>query len=135
MAAALGKSRSHIANTLRLLSLPEAVQKMLGDGRLSAGHARALVTARDPEALARKIIASEMSVREAEGLVKTDHKHAGAKKPAHRNADIVALERELSRSLGLKVSIAHGAKGGALTIRYLSLDQLDGVLKKLRAKR
>ncbi len=129
-------SRSHVANTLRLLSLPEAVQKMLGDGRLSAGHARALVTAQDPLALAKTIIEREMNVREAEGLVKTERGHAGAhKKAAHRNADIVALERDLGRSLGLKVSIAHGKKGGTLTIRYLSLDQLDEVLKKLRAKR
>ena len=136
LASALGLSRSHVANTLRLLSLPETVQKMLGDGRLSAGHARALVTARDPEALARKIIAMEMNVREAEGLVKTEHGQGAARKKAgHRNADIVALERELSRGLGLKVSIAHGTKGGTLTIRYLSLDQLDEVLKKLRAKR
>ena len=135
LAAALGLSRSHVANTLRLLSLPDAVQKMLGDGRLSAGHARALVTAHDPLALAKTIIEWEMNVREAEGLVKTERGHGARKKAAPRNADIVALERDLGRSLGLKVSIAHGKKGGTLTIRYLSLDQLDEVLKKLRAKR
>jgi ParB family transcriptional regulator, chromosome partitioning protein len=132
LASALGKSRSHVANTLRLLNLPAPVQQMLGDGRLSAGHARALVTARDPAALARKIIEQEMNVRQAEGLVKTER---GGKKIIRKNPDTLAIERELSRNLGLKVSIAHGSRGGTLSIRYLSLDQLDEVLKKLRAKR
>jgi ParB family chromosome partitioning protein len=135
LASALGLSRSHVANTLRLLGLPDAVQKMLGDGRLSAGHARALVTSRDPLALAKQIIAQEMSVREAEGLVKTEHGSGKGKSPARKSPDTLAIERELSRHLGLKVAIAHGAKGGTLTIRYLSLDQLDEILKKLRAKR
>jgi ParB family chromosome partitioning protein len=135
LASALGKSRSHVANTLRLLSLPEAVQKMLGDGRLSAGHARALVTARDPAALAKKIVAQEMSVRETEGLVKTEHGHSGSrKKVRHKSADIIEVERELARLLGLKVEISFDGKGGTLAVRYRSLDQLDGVLKKLRAR-
>ena len=136
LASALGKSRSHVANTLRLLHLPDAVQKMLADGRLSAGHARALVTARDPAALAKKIVEQEMSVRQAEGLVKTEHKNPGAKKkPGHKSADIVEIERELARILGLKTEISFDGKGGTLAIRYRSLDQLDDVLKKLRAKR
>jgi len=136
LASALGKSRSHVANTLRLLNLPDAVQKLLADGRLSAGHARALVTARDPGALAKKIVEQEMSVRQAEGLVKTEHKSPAAKKKSgHKSADIVEIERELARILGLKTEISFDGKGGTLAIRYRSLDQLDDVLKKLRAKR
>ena len=139
LATALGKSRSHIANLLRLLMLPQEIKDMVADGRLSMGHARALVglEAEKALALAQTIVRDDLSVREAERAAKppeeaqfVTHKPRGGRK---RDANIVALERELSEALGLKVEIAFDGKRGALTIRYASLDQLDDVLGKLRA--
>lgn len=132
MAEALGKSRSHIANLLRLLNLPDAVQEFLRRGDLSSGHARALVTADDPEGLARKVIAGGLSVRQTEALAKkgSDDKPAKAK-PARpgisKDADTVALEGDLSAALGMKVALNHpsGAESGSITIKYDNLDQLD----------
>lgn len=134
LAQAIGKSRSHIANTLRLLGLPAEVRQMLEDGRLTAGHARALLTADDPLALAHAIVKSGLSVRQTEALAKGAQPSAAGKSrtPARRDADIVALERELATSLGLKVSIAFDGKAGTLTFAYKSLDQLDEVLRRLR---
>lgn len=140
LATALGKSRSHIANLLRLLMLPQEIKDMVADGRLSMGHARALVglDAEKALALAQTIVRDGLSVREAERAAKppeetqfVTHKPRGGRR---RDANIVALERELSEALGLKVDIAFDGKRGALTIRYASLDQLDDVLNKLRAK-
>ncbi|HKR20559.1 MAG TPA: ParB/RepB/Spo0J family partition protein [Stellaceae bacterium] len=140
LATALGKSRSHIANLLRLLMLPQEIKDMVADGRLSMGHARALVglDAEKALALAQTIVRDGLSVREAERAAKppeetqfVTHKPRGGRR---RDANIVALERELSEALGLKVDIAFDGKRGALTIRYASLDQLDDVLGKLRAK-
>ena len=140
LATALGKSRSHIANLLRLLMLPQEIKDMVADGRLSMGHARALVglDAEKALALAQTIVRDGLSVREAERAAKPPeetqfvaHKPRGGRR---RDANIVALERELSEALGLKVDIAFDGKRGALTIRYASLDQLDDVLGKLRAK-
>ncbi|MDG2341343.1 MAG: ParB/RepB/Spo0J family partition protein, partial [Paracoccaceae bacterium] len=132
MAEALGKSRSHIANLLRLLSLPDGVQTFLRDGKLSAGHARALITASKPEDLAKKVIAGGLSVRQTEMLVKNEGKEAApkpktAKSPMARDADTVALEGDLSAALGMKVQLNHpsGAASGSITINYSSLDQLD----------
>lgn len=132
MAEALGKSRSHIANLLRLLNLPDAVQVFLRDGKLSSGHARALVTADDPEGLARKVIAGGLSVRQTEVLAKkgADEKPTKAKsRPTGitKDADTVALEGDLSAALGMKVALNHpsGAESGSITIKYDSLDQLD----------
>lgn len=141
LAEALGKSRSHIANLLRLLNLPETVQEFLRRGDLSAGHARALVTADDPEGLARKVIAGGLSVRQTEGLARkgTDDKPAKARKTsagAAKDADTIALEGDLSAALGLKVVLNHpsGAESGSITIKYDTLDQLDdlcGLLTKV----
>jgi ParB family transcriptional regulator, chromosome partitioning protein len=135
---ALGKSRSHIANTMRLLGLPDDVKAMIADGRLTAGHARALVTARDPLALAQRIEREGLSVRQIESALR-DEKTAKvkiAKAPRYKDANVDALEKQLSLLLGLKVMIQSdpNGDGGSLSIRYRTLDQLDDVLKKLRAE-
>ncbi|OIP85222.1 MAG: chromosome partitioning protein ParB [Rhodobacterales bacterium CG2_30_65_12] len=136
LAEALGKSRSHIANMMRLLGLPADVQALLEEGKLTAGHARALITAEDPSALARQVVAKGMSVREVERLAKKasapkpDPNNA---KPREKDADTLALESDLSAALGMKVNIDHkpGAENGALTIRYPTLDALDDLCAKL----
>ncbi len=133
---ALGKSRSHIANSLRLLSLPDDVLELLESGALTAGHARALVTADDPAALAREIVKKGLSVREAEALAK--RAKPTAKKtapPTHvkKDADTRALENDLTAALGFKVSIDHNETSGkgAVQIRYASLEELDDICAKL----
>jgi ParB family chromosome partitioning protein len=137
LAEALGKSRSHISNLTRLLSLPEDVQGLLRDGRLSAGHARALVGNPEASALAARIVAGGLSVREAEKLTKKERPGGGAPKgPAPsggKDADTRALEGDLSAALGMGVSIDHpeGAESGSITIRYKSLDELDDLCRKL----
>ncbi len=135
MAEALGKSRSHIANLLRLLNLPPEVQEYLQNGQISAGHARALVPANDPVALAREIISKGLSVRQAEALAKA--KKPGVKqkrqlKPA-KDADTRAIENDLTAHLGVKVSIDHkaGGQSGELRIKYTDLEQLDGLCQLL----
>ena len=136
MAEALGKSRSHIANMLRLLNLPGDVLELLREGKLSAGHARALVTAEDPSGLARTVVAKGLSVREVERLAK---KPAGpgkarpAASPVLKDADTVALEGDLSAALGMKVVIDHksGQENGEITIRYRTLEELDDICRKL----
>ncbi|MDP2780779.1 MULTISPECIES: ParB/RepB/Spo0J family partition protein [Devosia] len=134
LAQVIGKSRSHVANTLRLLRLPEDVREMVASGTLTAGHARTLITAEDPATLARQIVAGGLSVRDAEALSQ-QRDIAGTKKPSgagsERDADTVALERRLSDALGLSVSLAHGERGGKLEIRYKTLEQLDGICLKL----
>ena len=133
LAQVIGKSRSHVANTLRLLRLPEDVRGMVASGTLTAGHARTLITAEDPATLARQIVAGGLSVREAEALSQ-QRDVAGKKKasePQVRDADTVALERRLSDALGLSVSLSHGERGGRLEIRYRTLEQLDGICVKL----
>lgn len=130
------KSRSHVANLLRLLDLPETVQAQVVDGSLSMGHARALlgVEAREIEALARDVVARGLSVREAEKLVRDSRQTAAARtRPENRpaDADIGALERQLADLLGLSVKVAHGAKGGTLTLAYATLDQLDMLCQRL----
>ncbi|MBE0580332.1 ParB/RepB/Spo0J family partition protein [Devosia sp.] len=134
LAQVIGKSRSHVANTLRLLRLPEDVREMVSSGTLTAGHARTLITAEDPATLARQIVSGGLSVREAEALSQ-QRDVAGKKKPsesqADRDADTVALERRLSDALGLSVSLAHSERGGKLEIRYKTLEQLDGICLKL----
>jgi ParB family chromosome partitioning protein len=128
----LGKSRSHVANLLRLLKLPESVQALLRDRQLSAGHARALIGAEDPERLARKVIESGLSVRETERLAKAAKEPEPARRRngqgrTEKDADTVALEGDLSASLGMRVVIDHaeGQEGGQVSIRYRSLDELD----------
>jgi ParB family chromosome partitioning protein len=133
LAEALGKSRSHVANTLRLLGLPAAVQRHLEAGALSAGHARALLSADDPAALATEVIRRGLNVRVTEQLVKRrSAPRAGAGRAQLRDADTAALERELARDLGVRVTIAAKARGGALTLHYTNLDQLDRLLALLR---
>lgn len=135
LSEALGKSRSHIANLMRLLSLPEDVQDHVKEGRLSAGHARALITSENPSELAKKVVSGALSVRATEALVKkpakTGDKPARAK--AEKDADTKALENDLSAALGMKVAIDHkaGGEAGQMTIRYNSLDQLDDLCGKL----
>jgi ParB family chromosome partitioning protein len=131
LAEAVGKSRSHVANTLRLLSLPAPVRRRLEDGVLSAGHARALLAADDPEALAQEVVRRGLNVRATERLVQ---RRAEIPRPRHpiRDADTLALERELGAHLGLRVTLERKQRGGALTLHYASLDQLDRVLALLR---
>lgn len=144
LSSALGKSRSYIANLVRLLSLPLEVQGFLREGSLSAGHARALITADDPSALARKVIKDGLSVRETEKLAKsigdnifTDGGKASVKKATEKDADTKALEGDLSASLGMKVSITHkpGKEGGSIAISYKSFDQLDDLCRLLTTNR
>lgn len=134
LAQVIGKSRSHVANTLRLLRLPEDVQSMVSSGTLTAGHARTLITAEDPAMLAKQIVSGGLSVREAEALSQ-QRDVAGKRKPTEpvvqRDADTVALERRLSDALGLSVSLAHSERGGKLEIRYKTLEQLDGICARL----
>lgn len=131
----IGKSRSHVANTLRLLKLPEIIRDMLVDGSLSAGHARALVTAPDPAGLAKRIVQGGLSVRQAEALAQVPEKPAGQpdqKRPVTKDADTVALEKLMTDVTGLKVTIAHARKGGEVRIAYHSLEQLDDLCRRLQ---
>ena len=131
----IGKSRSHVANTLRLLKLPDSVQEHLREGRLTAGHARALVGAADPEALAKRIIDDGLTVRDIEALAqapKPADASKGGRPKKSKDADTVALERGLTERLGLAVSIDHRSDhSGEVKVRYQSLDQLDEILKLL----
>jgi ParB family chromosome partitioning protein len=134
LADAIGKSRPHIANTLRLLNLPDAVKEYLREGKLSAGHARALIGLADPEAAARRIVEGGLSVRDAEAMGEAGGKKsrkAGAPK-AEKDADTRALEKQLSDALGLAVAIDHKADGGTLQVRYRTLEQLDDICRRLR---
>ncbi|MHA7887523.1 ParB/RepB/Spo0J family partition protein [Roseicyclus sp.] len=139
LATALGKSRSHIANMMRLLGLPEEIQEMLRAGQLSAGHARALLTADDPLALAREAVAKGLSVRDVEKRAKAKPGGEAKKRPptVGKDADTVALEGDLSATLGMPVAIAHDASsgGGAVTIRYADLEKLDDLIRILGGHR
>ena len=134
LAEALSKSRSYIANLLRLLNLPEPVQAFVVDGTLSAGHARALITAQDPVALARQVVSKGLSVRDTEALARAASgrpeprpQSGGGKGRMSQDADTLALQRDLSANLAMTVTIHHeaGSERGNLTIRYNSLDDLD----------
>ncbi|WP_323781597.1 ParB/RepB/Spo0J family partition protein [Thalassovita sp.] len=137
----LGKSRSYIANLVRLLQLPEEVQEFLREGKLTAGHARALITSDDPLTLAKKVIHSGLSVRETEKLAKKPvnnifnetGKSEKAPKPVDKDADTRALEDDLSAALGMKVTIDHetGKESGKLLVSYNDFDQLDELCRKL----
>jgi ParB family transcriptional regulator, chromosome partitioning protein len=134
LAEAVGKSRSHVANTLRLLSLPPLVRNRLDEGELSAGHARALLGAADPAALAEQVVRHGLNVRATERLVqRRAHLPSPPRRPS-RDADTLALELDLGGALGLRVTLAPKARGGALTVHYQNLDQLDRVLRLLRTK-
>lgn len=131
LAEALNKSRSHIANLLRLLNLPEMVQDFVKEGKLSAGHARALITAENPAQLARKVIEKGLSVRETEDLVRKQSEPQNgqdrSQRGADKDADTRALETDLAVHLRMKVAIKHSTTsgGGQLTVKYKDLDQLD----------
>ncbi len=129
------KSRSHVANLLRLLDLPIAVRQMVIEGAIEMGHARALVGTPDAEKLARHVADKGLSVREAERLARQakPSKRKGA--AAGRDPDLQALEHHLGDVLGLNVRISHGAKGGSLTLAYSTLDQLDMVCQRLTGER
>ena len=132
----IGKSRSHVANTLRLLKLPEVIRDMLVDGSLSAGHARTLVTATDPAGLAKKIVEGGLSVRQAEVLAQAPaepRKTNGSATKPQKDADTLSLEKMLSDILGLAVAIQHKERGGEVRIGYRTLDQLDELCRKLKA--
>ncbi|MCH8236593.1 MAG: ParB/RepB/Spo0J family partition protein [Proteobacteria bacterium] len=132
LAKTVGKSRSHIANTLRLLGLPGPVKKMLGSGDLSAGHARAILNAPDPVSVARQVVKKELNVRQTERLVrKKQRQNEKPKIPEKKDVDTVALERDLANLLGLKVGIKFKNGGGSLTVHYSSLEQLDDILRRL----
>ncbi len=135
LATVIGKSRSHIANTLRLLKLPPLVQEYLREGKLTAGHARALITLADPEAAARRIVEAGLSVREAEamGEAAPETKSAtGRRARAVKDADTLVLEKSLADALGLAVTIAHRGDGGEVRVAYSTLEQLDEVCRRLR---
>lgn len=133
----VNKSRSHVANLLRLLSLPEMVRQSLMKGDITMGHARAVATAPDPEALTREIIKKGLSVRQTEKLASKVRPGAGAdiaRASARNNpadADRVALERQLGEMLGVKVQVAHKGQGGSVTLYYSNLDQLDMICQRL----
>ncbi|WP_320201052.1 ParB/RepB/Spo0J family partition protein [Agrobacterium sp. rho-13.3] len=135
----IGKSRSHVANSLRLLKLPEAVRDMLAEGTLSAGHARALVPTSDPTYLARTIVSKGLSVRDAERMAQADiHTQLNPMLPRkeehEKDSDTVALERTLSDALGLDVKINHKGTGGHIRINYRTLEQLEAVCRLLEQK-
>jgi ParB family chromosome partitioning protein len=134
VADAVGKSRSHVANTVRLLSLPAPVRSLLEGGALTAGHARALLALPDPEPAAAEVVRRGLNVRATEALVRREvaRPQRSARPPHPVDADTASLERELADHLGLKVTIAAKSKGGALTLHYSDLDQLDRLLTLLR---
>ncbi|MET3646283.1 ParB family chromosome partitioning protein [Phyllobacterium ifriqiyense] len=135
LAQVIGKSRSHVANTLRLLKLPEPVRDMITNGSLSAGHARTLITADNPAALADKIVRDGLSVRQAEALAQGE----GGKQPSpkaktvdEKDADTQALEKLLSDVMGMRVTVNHLNKGGDVRIHYTTLEQLDEICQRLQ---
>jgi len=130
----IGKSRSHVANTLRLLKLPDAIRDMIVDGQLSAGHARTLVTAQDPAVLAKRIVDGGLSVRQAEALAQQplQANDNPRRLSIEKDADTVALEKLLSDASGLKVLINHKEKGGEVRISYKTLEQLDELCRRLK---
>ena len=127
----VGKSRSHIANIIRLLGLPQSIQDLISEGKITSGHARAIMNSAFPEQLAQKILSENLSVRAAEELAK--QRKSGVKKVKLKDPGTIDLENSLTAKLGLNVSIDHkGKKGGAIKIEYKNLDQLELVTKKLK---
>ncbi len=127
----VGKSRSHIANIIRLLSLPQSIQDMITEGKISSGHARAIMNSAFPEQLAEKIINENLSVRDAENLAK--EKKGIIKKLRLKDPDTIDLENKISEKLGLTININHkGKKGGSIKIDYKTLDQLEMITQKLK---
>jgi ParB family chromosome partitioning protein len=142
IAKIVGKSRSHVANMMRLTKLPNDVQKFIAEGKLSAGHARALIGVPDAAAAAKKIVAEGLTVRQAEALAHDEgvpqrkpQKSRGGKAAKAKDPDTIALERRVSDVLGLKVNVEHRNPGGAVQIKYRDLDQLDEILRRLESGR
>ena len=136
MARSIGKSRSHVANMVRLLNLSDFIKEMLEDGRLSAGHGRALLSAKTPDALAKTVVERGLNVRETENLVRQEGspKKVSAAAPT-KDADTLALERDLSDLLGVKTVVTPKSKGGTLSFHYQNLDQLEALLGIFSTKR
>jgi ParB family transcriptional regulator, chromosome partitioning protein len=138
LARIIGKSRSHIANTLRLLKLPKLSRQMLAEGHLSAGHARALLSVADPDAVARRIVEQGLSVRDVERITQQETENSAGRAKTNgarreKDADTRALERDLSNALGLAVSIDGRGERGEVRIRYKDLEQLDALCARLKA--
>jgi ParB family chromosome partitioning protein len=132
LAQIIGKSRSHLANTVRLLKLPERVQQLMQEGKLSAGHGRALIGRDDAEKLAEMVVAKSMSVREIESLVQQPLVPEAPRQKREKDPDTQAFERELTEALGLKVEVKRGSnESGVLAIRFRNYDQLDYVKMRL----
>ncbi len=131
LANGIAKSRSHVANMVRLLTLPQDVKTLIDEGVLSAGHARALIGTPDPSMLAKQIVTGGLNVRQVEKLVKKGSAKNVSARIIPKDSDTVALERALTNILGLNVSIASNGQAGSLTLKYKDLDQLDDVLKLL----
>src|SRR6516165_6028050 len=140
IAKIVGKSRSHVANTLRLLKLPETIKSYIHSGKLSAGHTRMLIGQPNAERLAEEVVAHGLNVRQVESIARESATKNGkartsrALRRGDKNANLVALEKRISDALGLAVSIDERKRGGVLTIRYRSLDQLDDVLRRLEKR-
>ena len=130
LARAVGKSRPHVANTLRLLGLPPRVRDLLREGALTAGHARALLTAKDPVGLALQVVDRGLNVRQAEALAANRNVGPAPRQPKS-DAETRALERQITGHLGIKVTIRHGVRGGQVILAYKDLDQLDGLVRLL----
>ncbi len=134
----LGKSRSHVVNTMRLLGLPAPVQSLVVEGKISAGHARALLAVRNPEAVAKRILERGLNVRDVERIAHEENADAeerptrSRRGAAAKDPDTRALERALEDVLGLTVSIEHRGEGGEVRVRYASLEQLDALCRRLR---
>ena len=135
LARVVGRSRSHVANMMRLLDLPDSIREMLDDGRLTVGHARPLLTASQPEKLAKQIVARDLNVRQAERLARraaTGQAGAARKASAAKDADTRALEDNLASALGLKVDISHRKDGGGtVRLAYQNVEQLDDIVSRL----
>jgi ParB family transcriptional regulator, chromosome partitioning protein len=132
LAEGVGKSRSHIANTMRLLTLPESILKQIEDGNLTAGHARSLIATDSPEELAGKIVALKLSVRQTEDLARKNASPSPQNSKPEKDPDTRALEKQLSQAMGLNVSLKHkGKTGGTVTITYKTLDQLDEISRRI----
>jgi ParB family transcriptional regulator, chromosome partitioning protein len=137
LAKVVGKSRSHVANTMRLAKLPDGVKAMVGAGDLSAGHARALLSVRDPDSLAKRIVAQGLTVRDVERIAQSEAAGGAPETKSatrmRKDADTVALEKALTEVTGLAVSIDHKAGGGGtVSIRYATLEQLDALCRRLK---
>jgi ParB family chromosome partitioning protein len=141
IAKIVGKSRSHVANMMRLIKLPDDVKALIASGELTAGHARALIGLPDPSAIAKRIVAEGLNVRQTEALAheegvperKPQKPRAAASVKSAKDADTLALEKRLSDALGMKVTIDDHAGAGAVQIRYADLDQLDDIIRRLEA--